>query len=446
LRAQLISRFEKVRASYWFVPSLMALTAVAFAAAATGVDNHFGSAWLGRLGWLYANRPEGARALLSTLAGSMITVAGVTFSMTIVAISHASSQIGPRLLSNFMRDRGNQFTLGTFIATFLYCLLVLRTVRGGDPNGGGEAAAAFVPHTAILGALLLAVLSVAVLIYFIHHIPDSISMASLLERVSRTLSDRIEVLFPTEIGEAASTSEGSRKLPGDFETRSEVIRFEGSDGYLQYIDHEALLEIAEERDLVIAIASSPGDYLTWGSIVARVYPSGHLGAAARARVASLFATGDERTPRQDVLFPGLELTEIAIRALSPGVNDPYTAVRCIDRLGSALASLARRGAAEGYRSDGEGTLRVAADTVDFARFTDTVMDALRPHAARDPMVCVHLLKTITAVSERTPHVRQKTLSRHAEYLYAAARESTNDARDLALLHDAFTDAQRRTSG
>jgi uncharacterized membrane protein len=147
--------------------------------------------------WASLNQPEGARTLLATVAGSMITVAGVTFSLTILAVSYATSHFGPRLLDNFMRDRGNQITLGTFLATFLYCLLVLRTVRSGsDIFKPGANAALFVPHLSVLVAIALTLASVGVLIYFIHHIPESIHISNVLHRISRELSDKIEDLYP----------------------------------------------------------------------------------------------------------------------------------------------------------------------------------------------------------------------------------------------------------
>ena len=123
-----IRRFlDKLGASYWFVPSVMALLAVLLAVGMILLDTYEGSQWMDTVPWLYAARPSGARSLLSSIGGSMITVAGTVFSVTIAAVVYASGQYGPRLLTNFMKDRGNQFTLGTFIATYLYCLLILRT-------------------------------------------------------------------------------------------------------------------------------------------------------------------------------------------------------------------------------------------------------------------------------------------------------------------------------
>ncbi len=184
--ARALKFLDGIRASFWFVPTLMSVVAVALAFVLTGFDSQFGAAWLRDVGWLYANKPEGARVLLSTVASSMITVAGVTFSMTTLAVSFASGNIGPRVLSNFMRDRGNHVTLGTFIATFLYCIFVLRTIRA-ENEVDNQIYEPFVPHTAILGALILTAASVAVLIYFIHHVPESIHMSNVVANIGRGL-------------------------------------------------------------------------------------------------------------------------------------------------------------------------------------------------------------------------------------------------------------------
>lgn len=138
MRAHLSKYWEGLRSSYWFVPTLMMLAAIVLSFLTTAADAALGADWIENAGWFHPNTPEGARALLSAIGGSMITVAGVTFSITIAAVAYATSMLGPRLLNNFMRDVSNQITLGTFIATFLYCLLVLRTVHSGSPDQGNS--------------------------------------------------------------------------------------------------------------------------------------------------------------------------------------------------------------------------------------------------------------------------------------------------------------------
>ncbi len=201
MNINVIQFLSRLRSSYWFLPGLMGLGAILLSVGTTLLDLHFGMEWSDKTLGVFSNRPQGARAFLSTVAASMITVAGVTFSLTILAVSYASSQYGPRILNNFMRDRSNQITLGTFIATFLYCLLILRTVRGADEFTGGAVMAigAFVPHISILVALFLALLSVVVLISFFHHIPESMRLSNVVEDVGKQLLEKIKVMFPQSI-------------------------------------------------------------------------------------------------------------------------------------------------------------------------------------------------------------------------------------------------------
>ena len=190
LKARALEIIEDIRGSYWFVPSLLAMLGFAAGLGLVYLDAVVGDAWLGRFEWFYGSRPEGARSLLSTVAGSTITVAGVVFSITLAAVTYASGQYGPRLLSNFVRDRGNQATLGVFIGTFLYCLVVLRTIRSAEETSadtGGAVREAFVPHIAMFGALALAVASIGVLIYFVHHVTDAIHINNVIARIGHKL-------------------------------------------------------------------------------------------------------------------------------------------------------------------------------------------------------------------------------------------------------------------
>ncbi len=195
MKARLLRLSNTLRESYWFVPTIMALAALLLALTTVMIDSHAGSTtWTTGLPGLDTARPDGARSLLSAIGGSMIGVAGTTFSVTIAAVVYASGQYGPRLLSNFMSDRGNQVTLGTFIATFVYSLVVLRTIH--SAGEGGSAVAAFVPQLALLIALVLVLCSIAVLIYFIHHVPMQIHINSVIEQIGGRLVDDIEARFP----------------------------------------------------------------------------------------------------------------------------------------------------------------------------------------------------------------------------------------------------------
>ncbi|MPT23641.1 MAG: DUF2254 domain-containing protein, partial [Starkeya sp.] len=240
----LLGVWDRLRSSFWFLPSAMAAGATALSFALVWLDTWLGQESIERLGWLYGFGPEGARAVLSAVAGSMITVAGLTFSMTMLTLQLASQQFGPRLLRSFMSDRGNQLVLGTFTSTFLYCLLVLRTVRGTED-------ANFVPHLSVTFGVVLAALSLAVLIYFIHHVANSIRIETVLADLSQETRSTIERLFPAQMGQEPTRHDD--RLPADLlhtlEGDSRAVFVDGS-GYVQRLDEAALMRIATEHDLV----------------------------------------------------------------------------------------------------------------------------------------------------------------------------------------------------
>ncbi len=387
MRARLARFANALGESYWFVPTLMAIFALLLAAAMVWLDGHHMSAWMDRLPWLYAARPSGARSLLSSIGGSMIGVAGTTFSVTIAAVVYASGQYGPRLLSNFMSDRGNQVTLGTFIATFLYSLVVVRTIRS-----PGEAAgeAAFVPQLAVLVGVLLVLCSIAVLIYFIHHVPSRIHINSVIERIGDRLMVEIDQRFAVAIGHPKEATRDDGRLPAAFAAHADAalagrrgsVRA-GQAGYVQLIDAAALLDVAQSKDLVVRLQYQPGDFIHSGSTLLEVYPADRLDEAAVKALRAAFASGSRRTALQDMRFLIDELVEIAARALSPGVNDPFTANSCLDWLGAALADLATRDLPSRLRADADGDIRVIAHPISFAGFVDRAFGALSQYASAD---------------------------------------------------------------
>jgi uncharacterized membrane protein len=394
LRAQ----WEKWRGTYWVVPSAMASAASVLAFVTVDIDRRISAELLGELTWVYTGGPEGARAVLSTVAASMITVAGVTFSITIVALTLASQQFGPRLLRNFLHDVGNQVTLGTFISTYVYCLLVLRTVRNHED-------VLFVPHLAVTTGVLLAILSLGVLIFFIHHVATSIQATRVIGNVAADLEGAIARIFPEEIGHGGGVDRSPvpPEVP-DFDD-APVVRSKTA-GYVQAIEGEGLLKIASQADVVLRIEARPGAFVRAGSVLLSV---GSAPAAPSeefaVRVRETFIIGAERNGTQDVAFFFNQLVELAVRALSPGVNDPATARDCIDRLEAALSSLAGRAMPSPYRYDGSGRLRVVAQPVSFSLMLDVAFTEIARHGRSSASVCCRLLD---AVRELAPSLRRES--------------------------------------
>jgi uncharacterized membrane protein len=353
LTARLVDHWIRAQSSYWFIPSLMTAAAGGLSVATVAVDRA-APAWAGQLPWIAINQPEGARALLATVAGSMITVAGVTFSMTLLMVSYASAQLGPRLVPRFLRDRGSQIVLGTFVATFIYCLLVLRNVRSaGEARLAGSEAVAFVPHFAVLVGVLLALLSVAVLIYFVHHVPARLNAGNVIGMLGNELKYRVEREFPS-----AEDPGGGLAWPVESDAGGDLIRLTDTGCYLRILDYDGLAALAHRTDRRFETLVEPGSFCVPGAPIVRVY-GGPLDDACVSELRGLFSWGGDRTPDQDVLFVVDQLAEIAGRALSTGVNDQFTALLCIDQMERTLCALSTRREPDAVRGvDGIGRLRI----------------------------------------------------------------------------------------
>lgn len=426
----------RLRSSLWFVPATMAFLAVALALCAVGIDKTVTDDWLRLLGWSYSGGAEGASMLLSTVAGSMIAIAGTVFSMTLVALSLASSQLGPRLLRNFMRDTANQVVLGTFVATFLYCLLVLRTIRRADE-------VAFVPHLSVSIGVLLAIVSVGVLIYFIHHISVSIQADQVVARVGRELDEGINRLFPADLGNPgadASKAPSEVNLPAEFARQACPVAAL-KDGYIQMIDADALMALACKEDLLLRLERRPGHYLAKGRTILMVWPGDRVTETLADKLNAAFVLGNQRSAAQDVEFSLQQLVEIGLRALSPGINDPFTAVACVDRLESALCRLAQRDMPSPYRFDSHGQLRLVATGATFAGIVDTAFNQIRQSARSNPAVAIRMLDAIAQIAGHLSSQQQATcLQRQAGMIVKGAREAVPEAEDVLAVEVRFAAA------
>lgn len=422
MKTQLLKYWDHIRSSFWFLPSIMAAGAVVLSFATVALDKTVATQGIKAFDWVYTGGAEGASAVLQTIAGSMITIAGVVFSLTLVALSLASSQFGPRLLRNFMRDTTNQLVLGTFVATFLYCLLVLRTIRRAD-------AVAFVPHLSVTLGVLFALASLWVLIYFIHHVSVSIQADEIVARVGSELNDVIERLYPVPIVLPLRpiSENNSTNLPDAGDGRAVGAPH---DGYLQIIDTDALAELAEEEEILLRVERRPGHYIVKGSPLITVWPGERICDDLSARMTSAFVVGNQRTPSQDIEFPVYQLVEIAVRALSPGVNDPFTAVVCLDRLSSALSRLAQREMPSGERRDADNRLLLIVPSQNFSDIVDAAFNQIRQDARSNAAVTIRLLETITVIAQvaRRPD-DQAALLRHADMIVRGAQQGLLEEND-----------------
>ncbi|MBK8906419.1 MAG: DUF2254 domain-containing protein [Rhodospirillales bacterium] len=443
MRAQVWKLVNGISQSYWFVPTAMAIAAAASAFGMVSLDRLIGSSWIDGIPWLHAYEADGARAVLQTIAGSMITVAGVTFSITIVAVASTAMNFGPRLMTNFMTDRGNQVTLGTFVATFLYCILVLTSVYGGEDSAG---AYVFVPTLAVLGALLMGVASLGVLIYFIHHIPENIHISQMIAGIGHDLLKRIDILYPDHLGEGAGPPAGFSADDGGVPLPSEdaVAVDAGDVGYVQNIEGSQLIAAAKKKGLVLWMTVAPGAFVSHTSPLVLAKPSALVDAAAIRSVRAAFVLGARRTPSQDVLFLVKQLAEVAIRALSPGINDPFTACYCIDWFSAALKKLAGREIPYRYRFDDNGDLRVVAEPTTFENFADAMFGQLRPYAQGDRTVALHLLHALVDLRLNLPTGHQRSvIDRHCDTLLTGCHADLSHPDDKSAIDLIFRDNDLR---
>jgi uncharacterized membrane protein len=420
--------WARLRASYWFVPTLMALAAIGLAAGMIELDHWMDGREMTPRAWLYGGRAEGAQTMLSTIASSMITVAGVAFSITIVALVLASNKFGPRLLRNFMRDLGNQLVLGTFIATYVYCLLVLRSVRSGEDLGG-----VFVPHAAVSTAVVFALGSLGVLIYFIHHVASSINAAHAVAGVGTDFVRAIDRLFPEPIGDdvkAHAPEPPEWALPTGFENASVVVAARRG-GYVEAVDDQTLVRVAREHDVVVVLEHEPGSFVVQGAPLMHVWPAPRDPGRLCESLTAAVAIGSQRTLTQDAEFAVVQLVEVALRALSPGINEPFTAINCLDWLAQGLSRVAQREEPSRLRTDEAGRVRVVAPRTTFAGLVDASFSELDRYALASVTVTERMMEVFGVIGSFTHREADRgALRRHVEQLWRRVRESFGDPREI----------------
>ena len=419
MTAYLIYFRDRLRSSFWFVPGLMTVGAFAAALIMLWVDT---TPWNTGVFWWMASSPageDGARLVLSTIAGSMMTVASLVFSMTLIALTLAAGNIGPRLIERFMDNRINQIALGLFLATFVYSLLVLRAITGGDTP--------FIPHLSISFAMLMALLSFGWLIVFIHDMASSIQVDNVIARVGDELSDSFRQLakqHPDAI--LVSTDE---PMPGT------PIRA-GRSGYIQAIDPKTLLEFAEDRDVIVQMQKRPGHFVIPSSIIAHVVGPGDEDVGETMR--SAMVLGPKRTATQDSTFSIDLIVEIAARALSPGINDFYTALACVDHLAAALDIALERGLPGNGFQDKNGRLRLVLDPITIDGLLDTAFHPLRRAGCTNVSVTVRLLDSLTMLAEgRQGQTAMAAIERHGNLIHQAAIAHSLDDCDRQTVDERY---------
>jgi uncharacterized membrane protein len=412
MRARLQKLLGDVYETFWLLPGFMVCCGVLAAFGLIAVDR---SGFLPKAvlegPWLYNGGGTGARTLLGAVASSTIGVAGTVFSITIAALSLAAGQMGPRLLRNFVRDRGNQFTLGTFLATFAYALMVLRSVRS---QNEGE----FVPHLSLTVAIALAMICVATLVYFVGHMAGRINVDVVIDLVSDDVRSAIKRL---------TSDERSPNPPPDAFWRGAAVIADSRRGYLQQLDEKGLANWALEHETHIRMLVRPGNYVFPGAPIALTVPAVQ-GAEMAIREAT--ALGAQRSGAADLEFAVRHLVEVAVRALSPGINDPHTAMGVLDRLGSALCDIVHANLHSGV-TQLAGVARLIVPAIHYDGLTDQMFHSIRQNAQHSTAVLIRMMEVLTAVAScEHDSKRVASLRRHAALIMSDAEREIHTPADL----------------
>jgi len=432
--AFLTKALDDIRASYWFVPLCMLWCALALAVFTRWLDAHSVIERFPLSSFVVASGADDARTILSVIATAVMGVAGVTFSITIVAVSFASSNFGPRLIGNFMRDRGNQFTLGAFVGTFAYCLTILATVRATSENRTGDSVSSFVPYLSVITALMLALVCIGVLIYYIHHIAETINIENIIADIGKRLKIRIVEIYPD------SDSDETLLLDTDFTSATERLKHSvvgcESIGYVQAINHEKLVGLSKANDLLIRVHYRPGDFVTPHDCLLSVW-SKDPDDLPVDDLRLCFATGPQRTEHQNALFLVEQLAEVVARALSPGVNDPYTAISCLNWYYLAILEYVK---ADGHMTDGKTMRRqiVQLTSVTFERLTSVMFDSTRQYIISDMNVLLHAMAVLTECAWHAgPGSHQQILVGHIKSFQSAGVQSHQCSIHIKAINERF---------
>lgn len=437
MTTQLRHGWQETRSSFWFVPAVIVLGAVGLATGLIALDATFELHVDKKWPLLFGAGAAGSRGLLTAVASSMITVAGVVFSITIVALSLTSSQYTPRVLRNFMRDRMNQVVLGVFVGIFAYCLVVLRTIRGGDEG-------AFVPSLAVLGGLALAFVGIAFLIYFIHHVSMSIQASSIIAAAAQETIAAVDRLFPQGLGDNAD--EDADGPPASLAQQDWSAVAARKTGYIEGIDGDALLALARKHGNMVRMERGIGEFVVEGTPLVSVVGEGGPDEEMKAEFNAIYVISRQRTVQQDAGFGIRQIVDIALRALSPGVNDTTTAVMCVDYLAAILARLVVRGIATPHRLD-QGELRVIARGPSFESLLADAFDQIRQNAEGNVAVLTRQLEALEIVAGQTANAgRRQALRQQADLIHAVAERTITSSHDSAVVQAALVRLSRVLEG
>ncbi|MCF8477981.1 MAG: DUF2254 domain-containing protein [Pseudolabrys sp.] len=419
---RLLTLWDQVRSSLWAMPLVMVMAACALAYGALHISIEIGDdpTW-----FLYSGSAKQAPQFLSNLVSAMITMATLAISITMVVLTLAAQQLGPRLIRNFMRDRRTQTSLGLFVATVVYLLLVLRSTYGSADS---------VANLAVTVGTALVFLSVATLLLFVHHLARSIIADNVIDRVGTQLDADIRRLLPSETAKQPDR-------PPDIKKESATVVFVHG-GYVQAIDFNAIVHAARDADASVELDVHAGQHAVPGSRLGFISPRIAAREPLAAAIQSAVMIGSERTAVQDLEYSIHQLVEIALRALSPGINDPYTAIAALDRLTLSLRLIMQRGTAKNVWQDENGVTRLVVPPAGFDGVVDAAFNQIRQLSAGMPAVLIRMADNIGQLLQQTNEAQRPVLEKHLRLVVNAGSRSIPDEDDRNDLKDVASVARK----
>jgi uncharacterized membrane protein len=420
--------WDRLKVSFWFAPLIMSLAAILLAWAMYWVDVHIPNELLQNNRLILSGSVSELRTTLITIATTTLATAGVVFTLLTLPLSTVAAQYGSRLLRVFLGDRITQLVLGMFVATFVYCISAATSIPA-------ETVQFEAPQVTATMGLLLMLATFASLILLVQHISTMLQAPNIAAAAGAELLEVVRAEIPDEIRSGDDHRQSGLQAPDTLvETEGSPVRVRDT-GYIQYIDPEYLLTLVQERDLVIRLLHKPGHFVSRGEVVALVWPADRFNEQLEGQICHAFQIGNGRSPTQDVEYAINQLVEMAVRAMSPAINDPFTAMTCLDYVGNGLALFIRQGEKSSHYYDRDGRLRLVLEPITFDELLSAAFDMLRHASCDNASVLLHMLKVIDTISQeaKSPEARQQLL-RHVNLIQAESHVGALIERDRQSIH------------
>lgn len=407
--------WDNLRVSFWFAPAIMALIAVPLAWLLYGLDKQIPNELLQSSRLVISGSPDELRVMLVSIATTVLATAGVVFTLLTLPLSTVAAQYGSRLLRVFLSDRTTQVVLGMFVGTFVYCIAAATTILPADIEPEGA------QITTTVG-LVLMMATFGTLILLVQHISTMLQAPNIAAAAGAELRDVVGVENTEEARPNKATGQAGHVAQIPMAEADAFPLRAGEVGYIQTLDPDILLTLARENDLVIRLALRPGDYVWADRVVAQIWPAKRFNERLEKHLRRAIRIGNQRTPTQDVECAVNQLVEMAVRAMSPAINDPFTAMTCLDHIGNGLALFARQGPENLNSYDPNGRLRLVFEPFSFEELLGAAFDMLRHASCDNAAVLLHMLDVIGAFGQdvRPPEYR-RLLLRHATLIREESR-------------------------